>query len=96
MKKPVIIIGFVAFFLVLFVVSLLKTGYTELEEMLSHVQLLAVKIGSTIAVIMVITQLLIREFQHLFLENNKKQPSDEHRGVNQASRSFTENTSLKT
>jgi flagellar motor component MotA len=80
--KKLIVVGLVAFLLGLFVATLLKTSYAQLEEMLSHIQLLVVKIGSTIAVIMVITGLLTREFQHLFQhlfpKNDRKQPSDEH------------------
>jgi hypothetical protein len=66
--KKLIVVGLVAFLLGLFVATLLKTSYAQLEEMLSHIQLLVVKIGSTIALIMVITWLLVRKYQHLFPE----------------------------
>ena len=80
--KKLIVVGLVAFLLGIFVATLLKTSYAQLEEMLSHIQLLVVKTGSTISLIMVIAWLLMREFQHLFVKNDPKQPSGKQQPVN--------------
>jgi choline-glycine betaine transporter len=64
--KKLNVVGLIAFLLGLFVATLLKTSYAQLEEMLSHIQLLVVKTASTVSLIMVITWLLVREFHHLF------------------------------
>lgn len=47
--------------------NLLQTSYLREEERLSNIQLLAVKIGSTVSLIMLIVWVLWREFVSLFL-----------------------------
>jgi hypothetical protein len=57
----------VATFLITIAASVLQINYIEQERRLSHMQLLAVKIGSTISLIMLILWVLWREFESLFL-----------------------------
>jgi hypothetical protein len=54
-------------FLTSIAASVLQINYIEQEQRLSHIQLLAVKVGSTISLIMLILWVLWREFESLFL-----------------------------
>lgn len=80
--KTLNIVGFVVFIVVFtlgtserstaidlkgIIASLLQTSYLKQEEQLSHIQLLAVKIGSTVSLIMLIIWVLWHEFKYLFL-----------------------------
>lgn len=78
MKTLNVVVVFVAFMLGLFAqhvpaylramaANLLQINYIEQEQRLSHIQLLAVKVGSTILLIMLIAWMLWREFVVLFL-----------------------------
>ncbi len=71
--KKLIVVGLGAFVLGLFVATLLKTSYAQVEDTLSHVQLLVVKIASTISLIMLIIGGLCLEYRHLFAKKHRKQ-----------------------